>query len=198
MHPRPLLPLPPHDRWSRIGSHDSSFMFTPLTTSEHGWPMALCALTCAVYHPVVSPGLSPCLCHKQSLSLKGFLSLKSRPALFRSLSVRAQHSTAKMRVSYAAIAALMTSVAYSQSVADLIGQIPSCALICLATAATIARCGFSDYACQCGPAKDAITKSATPCIASACTADAAASTSTPPSLDNPNHILDSNLPLQRS
>jgi hypothetical protein len=102
-----------------------------------------------------------------------------------------------MRASYAAIATLMTSVAYCQSVADLVGQIPSCAVTCLATAATSVRCGFSDYACQCGPAKDAIAKSTTPCVASACAADDAASMSTPLSLDLPNHILDSNLSFQR-
>lgn len=110
----------------------------------------------------------------------------SRPALLSlplslslSLSVRARHTTAKMRLSYAAIAALTTSVAYSQSIAGLVAQLPSCALVCLATAATGAQCGLSDYACQCGPARGAITQSATPCITSSCTPADAASTSIP-------------------
>lgn len=172
-------------------------MFTPLTHFRawiaHGVPCT----DMRRYHPVVPAGVLVFVISR-AFFLKGFLLLKSRPVLFHSLSIRAQHTTAKMRVSYASIAAVFTSVAYSQSIADLVGQIPSCALTCLATAATSAYCGLSDYACQCGPAKDAITKVAAPCIASACSADNAAGASIPLSLDNPNPILDSNFPFQKS
>jgi hypothetical protein len=76
-----------------------------------------------------------------------------------------------MRFSTAAVAALVASVAYSQSIADLVAQIPSCAIVCLSTAATGAKCGLTDYACQCGPARDAITQSATPCVLAGCKGD---------------------------
>ncbi|ESZ98479.1 hypothetical protein SBOR_1141 [Sclerotinia borealis F-4128] len=75
-----------------------------------------------------------------------------------------------MQFTYAAISALLASVAYSQSVASEMAKLPSCALICLSTAISSAGCSFADHACQCGPAKDDITKSATPCIASSCSA----------------------------
>ncbi|KAB8295178.1 hypothetical protein EYC80_007104 [Monilinia laxa] len=75
-----------------------------------------------------------------------------------------------MQFTYTAIFTLFASVAYSQSIASEVAQLPSCALSCLATAATSAGCGLADYACQCGDAKDAITKSGTPCIVAGCSA----------------------------
>ncbi|PQE04924.1 CFEM domain-containing protein [Rutstroemia sp. NJR-2017a BBW] len=75
-----------------------------------------------------------------------------------------------MKFSYAAITAVLASVAYSQSINDVVASIPSCALTCLLPAITSAGCGAADYACQCGSAKDEITKAATPCIAAACSA----------------------------
>jgi len=102
-----------------------------------------------------------------------------------------------MHFSYAVIVALLTCAVSSQNVADLVSQLPSCALLCLATSATAASCGLADYACQCGSARLAITNSATPCIISKCSADDAASTSmfpTPPST-NPR---DANVLLKRS
>ncbi|KAG4033781.1 hypothetical protein MFRU_004g02840 [Monilinia fructicola] len=75
-----------------------------------------------------------------------------------------------MQFTYTAIFTLFASVAYSQSIASEVAQLPSCALSCLATAATSAGCGLTDYACQCGDAKAAITKSGTPCIVAACSA----------------------------
>ncbi|KAM3075350.1 hypothetical protein ACMFMF_006025 [Clarireedia jacksonii] len=87
--------------------------------------------------------------------------------------VRYQHATAIMKFSYAAITAVLASVAYSQSVGDIVATLPSCSLTCLTTAIAGAGCGLTDYACQCGSAKDAITKAATPCVAAGCsTSDA--------------------------
>lgn len=78
-----------------------------------------------------------------------------------------------MKFSIVAVASLFASVAYSQTIASEVAQIPSCALTCLTTAITGAGCGLSDYACQCGTAKDSITTSATPCVLSKCaTSDA--------------------------
>ncbi|QSZ36711.1 hypothetical protein DSL72_006594 [Monilinia vaccinii-corymbosi] len=73
-----------------------------------------------------------------------------------------------MHFTSVAISALLASVAYSQSVGSEVAQLPSCALSCLANASTAAGCGIADYACQCGDAQSAITKSATPCITAAC------------------------------
>ncbi|KAM0141767.1 hypothetical protein ACHAO1_001606 [Botrytis cinerea] len=75
-----------------------------------------------------------------------------------------------MQFTYAAISALLASVAYSQTVASEVAQLPSCALACLSTASSGAGCSITDFACQCGDAKDAITKAATPCIAAGCSA----------------------------
>ncbi|KAF7898282.1 hypothetical protein EAF00_004728 [Botryotinia globosa] len=75
-----------------------------------------------------------------------------------------------MQFTYAAISALLASVAYSQSIASEVAQLPSCALACLSTASSGAGCSITDFACQCGDAKDAITKAATPCIAAGCSA----------------------------
>ena len=73
-----------------------------------------------------------------------------------------------MYFTYAAIAALLASAAYAQSIDSEVAQLPSCALTCLSTASSSAGCTLTDFACQCGSAKDAITKSATPCVAAAC------------------------------
>lgn len=105
------------------------------------------------------------------------LSPKLIPSLFPSPSTKADLTTVTMHISYALITALLTSAVSSQTVADLVSQIPSCALLCLATSSTAASCGLADYACQCGPARAAITTSATPCILSKCSSDDAASTS---------------------
>ncbi|KAF7954277.1 hypothetical protein EAE96_005406 [Botrytis aclada] len=75
-----------------------------------------------------------------------------------------------MQFTYAAISALLASVAYSQSIASEVAQLPSCALACLSTASSGAGCSITDFACQCGDAKEAITKAATPCIAAGCSA----------------------------
>lgn len=75
-----------------------------------------------------------------------------------------------MQFTYAAISALLASVAYSQTIASELAQLPSCSLTCISTAVTGAGCTLTDYACQCGTGKDAITKAATPCIAAACSA----------------------------
>ncbi|TGO09131.1 hypothetical protein BTUL_0178g00170 [Botrytis tulipae] len=75
-----------------------------------------------------------------------------------------------MQFTYAAISALLASVAYSQSIASEVAQLPSCALACLSTASSGAGCSITDFACQCGDAKNAITKAATPCIAAGCSA----------------------------
>lgn len=102
---------------------------------------------------------------------------KPIPSLFPSSSTKADLTTVTMHISYALITALLTYTVSSQTVADLVSQLPSCALLCLATSSTAASCGLADYACQCGPARAAITTSATPCILSKCSSDDAASTS---------------------
>lgn len=80
---------------------------------------------------------------------------------------------AKMRFLYTAITSLLASVAFSQSISSEVSQLPSCSLSCLTSAITGAGCGLTDYACQCGSAKAAITTSATPCLLKACsTSDA--------------------------
>lgn len=73
-----------------------------------------------------------------------------------------------MLFSYAAIGSLLASVVYSQTIASQVAQIPSCALSCLTNAISGAGCGLTDYACQCGSAKNTITSAATPCVASSC------------------------------
>jgi len=114
---------------------------------------------------------------KQSIFLKGFLPLlkATQQLTLVRRPTTSNYTNADMKFSYAAVAAVMASVAYSQSLSDLIGQLPSCALTCLATASTAGGCGLTDYACQCGPARAGITKSAAPCIASGCSADDATS-----------------------
>src|SRR5450432_1617445 len=139
-----------------MGSHDSSYPFT-LTAVEQGCPCRSghSHVTYGEQHPFVLPGGSPCICHnKQSLLLRWLsfflLEIRTLPLPLVDLS-GLTYTTAKMRFSfaYAASAALMTSVAYSQGISDLVAQIHSCAITCLATAATSARCGLTDYACQC-------------------------------------------------
>ncbi|KFY12979.1 hypothetical protein V491_06568, partial [Pseudogymnoascus sp. VKM F-3775] len=78
-----------------------------------------------------------------------------------------------MRFSLALIAAVAaaTSVA-AQDVASIVAQIPSCAITCIATAATGQSCGITDYACQCSK-MSAIQASATGCVTSKCTTDEA-------------------------
>ena len=83
---------------------------------------------------------------------------------------------AKMKFSVVAVASLFASVAYSQTIASEVAQLPSCALTCLTTAITGAGCGVSDYACQCGSAKSSITSAATPCVVSKCAISDALST----------------------
>jgi len=74
-----------------------------------------------------------------------------------------------MQLSYAAIVATLVTFACAQSVADLVQQLPSCALVCLATGAAAGGCGITDFACQCGAARSVITASAAPCIEKSCT-----------------------------
>jgi hypothetical protein len=51
------------------------------------------------------------------------------------------------------------------------------------TAAQSAGCSITDYACQCGSAKNAITASATPCVLKGCsTSDATSKLFSPSSL----------------
>jgi hypothetical protein len=96
-----------------------------------------------------------------------------------------------MKFSFAAVASLLASVAYSQTIASEVAQIPSCALSCLTTAITGAGCGLTDYACQCGSSKDAITKAATPCVVSSC------STSDALSMFLPNKLIGHSNKLHR-
>jgi hypothetical protein len=58
--------------------------------------------------------------------------------------------------------------ANSSAIAALVAQIPSCAQGPLATAIQGAGCGLTDYACQCGTAKTAITANASAPILQAC------------------------------
>ncbi|EKD16939.1 uncharacterized protein L3040_006225 [Drepanopeziza brunnea f. sp. 'multigermtubi'] len=63
------------------------------------------------------------------------------------------------------VMAALASLASAQSM----DGIPTCALQCLAQAVVTGGCEASDQACQCGPAREAITAAATPCLLSACT-----------------------------
>lgn len=75
-----------------------------------------------------------------------------------------------MQFSNAIIVAFLAATAYSQSVSDLVAEIPSCAVTCLATAASGAGCGIDDFECQCADIK-AITAAATPCVLDGCKGD---------------------------
>ncbi|KUJ12764.1 uncharacterized protein LY89DRAFT_542272, partial [Mollisia scopiformis] len=67
----------------------------------------------------------------------------------------------------------LASVAYSQTIASELAKLPTCSITCLHNAISGAGCSLTDYTCQCGTAKSAITTAATPCIISACsTSDA--------------------------
>jgi hypothetical protein len=66
------------------------------------------------------------------------------------------------------VAAFLASVAYSQTIAELTAELPTCAFDCLETAVTGAGCGITDSSCQCGPEMAAISKVALPCILKAC------------------------------
>jgi hypothetical protein len=78
-----------------------------------------------------------------------------------------------MRFTAAAFTALLATSAYAASIADLVAQIPACAVTCVAEASTAAGCGITDYECQCGPKKEDITSGATPCVLGACTPEEA-------------------------
>jgi len=73
-----------------------------------------------------------------------------------------------MQFSHAFIASILAAVAHSQTIARAVALLPACALTCLAPAIAAAGCSITDYACQCGPAMNAIAKQATPCIAAGC------------------------------
>jgi hypothetical protein len=60
----------------------------------------------------------------------------------------------------------LSLAAATVSAADM----PACATTCFATAIPAAKCGLTDYVCQCGSGKAAITASVTPCIMSTCNA----------------------------
>ncbi|PVH73988.1 hypothetical protein DL98DRAFT_594487 [Cadophora sp. DSE1049] len=81
-----------------------------------------------------------------------------------------------MQLSYAFVFAISATLVASQSASSLVAQLPSCAISCLASASTTNGCGISDYACQCGAKKADITKTATPCVLSACSQDDALKT----------------------
>jgi len=65
-----------------------------------------------------------------------------------------------------AVVLSLASYALAVSVADL----PSCALNCFTIAVSTSTCGLTDTVCQCTTGKTAITNSATPCVAKACSA----------------------------
>ncbi|EKD15315.1 hypothetical protein MBM_06531 [Drepanopeziza brunnea f. sp. 'multigermtubi' MB_m1] len=73
-----------------------------------------------------------------------------------------------MKFSIAIVFAIVASLVSSQSVSSLVAQLPSCAISCLATASSSVGCGISDYTCQCGLNKDAVTSAATFCVVSSC------------------------------
>lgn len=78
-----------------------------------------------------------------------------------------------MKFSPVFVVAFLASVAYSQTIAQLTAEIPSCAISCIENAITGVGCGIADTACQCGAEMVAISQVAIPCILKACsTADA--------------------------
>ncbi|KAK2625080.1 hypothetical protein QTJ16_005449 [Diplocarpon rosae] len=84
-----------------------------------------------------------------------------------------------MKFSSTTVVAILASVAYAQSIAELTAQIPACGQTCLATAITGAGCDIADKACQCGSNMSAITKSATPCVIAGCSSTEALCVSPP-------------------
>lgn len=94
--------------------------------------------------------------------------------------------TANMKFTIATL--VLASVAYSQTIASEQAMLPSCSLTCLQNAITGAGCSITDYTCQCGAQKNAITTAATPCIIGACTTNDALSKSISPSHHITCHI----------
>lgn len=88
-----------------------------------------------------------------------------------------RRNTATMQFTLLTFASLLAFAIAQDTIASEIAKLPSCAVTCLQTAVTAANCGQTDYACQCGSGHDAITRQATPCIAGACSASDALSTS---------------------
>jgi len=79
-----------------------------------------------------------------------------------------------MKFTLATVASILAVVA-AQDISSLVSTIPSCADTCLTTAISSANCGITDYACQCGSGKQAITESASPCVIKACSSSDALS-----------------------
>jgi hypothetical protein len=76
--------------------------------------------------------------------------------------------TTNMRFSIVAIACVLASLVSSQTISQDTGKIPLCSLSCLSNAITNNGCSLTDYVCQCGAHRSAISQSATPCIVSSC------------------------------
>jgi hypothetical protein len=75
---------------------------------------------------------------------------------------------ANMRFSIVAIASVLVSVVYSQSISQDTAKLPSCSLSCLSNAITNNDCSLTDYVCQCSVHRSAISQAATPCIVASC------------------------------
>ncbi|PMD25297.1 hypothetical protein NA56DRAFT_699216 [Hyaloscypha hepaticicola] len=73
-----------------------------------------------------------------------------------------------MRFSILAIASALASVVDSQTIQQDTAKLPSCSLSCLSNAITTNDCSITDYVCQCGPHRAAISQAATPCIVASC------------------------------
>jgi len=63
-----------------------------------------------------------------------------------------------------------TPLVTPQTIAQEVALLPSCSIICLATAVAVGGCTNTDYACQCGSASSKIRDNAKTCLASACSA----------------------------
>jgi hypothetical protein len=73
-----------------------------------------------------------------------------------------------MQFSRATLLAVLAALAQAQTISDLVGQIPSCAVSCLTTAISASGCGLTDYVCQCTTGHNAILANGAGCISKAC------------------------------
>lgn len=91
-----------------------------------------------------------------------------------------------MQFSKATLVAVLAALIQAQSISELVGQIPSCAVSCLTTAIGDSGCALTDYVCQCtNPGHDTILAKGAGCISAACSTSDTLSMSTSPMIINP-------------
>lgn len=75
-----------------------------------------------------------------------------------------QFRTALLSV-FVAAAAAQNATDTSESLPDLVEQLPQCAMSCFQSAAKDINCAVTDFACLCGPRKQDFVSKITPCVA---------------------------------